>query len=383
MIKDRIQFVASLFLMLSFLTSCQYKTRKQESMHKSIQIDSVYTPRYAKGFRIIYRSDSVRLVDIQEPTKPDSPIEHFAFVPKNKHIDSIPAGYTVVTTPVERIVCMTTPQLKGFSMMNAYDCVVATSDTRRMQNPEWLSRLKDGRVKRIGIEGNFNAEIVIASNPQLILVSPHRRGGYETLADTGVPIMPYWAFNETSALGLSEWIRLTGLLIGKEQEASNLFSNMEKEYNYWKDIASKTKSRPTVFSGEMRGGHWYVAGGKSFYARLFADAGADYFYKEDTHTGGVILDFETVYAKAHNSEFWRIMNGYPGQYSYDVILSSDARYKDFRAFREHKVIYCNLQYAPLYENMAAIPHILLKDMIKAIHPELLPNYKPQYYKRLK
>ena len=32
--------------------------------------------------------------------------------------------------------------------------------------------------------------------------------------------------------------------------------------------------------------------------------------------------------------------------------------------------------------MAGIPHILLKDMIKAMHPELLPDYEPQFYRRL-
>ena len=364
------------------LVACGQTRGKSADAEGKPTVDSVYVPRYAKGFRVTYRSDSVRLVDIQEPMKADAPVEHFALIPHGQQADDIPQDYTIIRTPVRRIVCMTTPQLKAFSLMDAYDCVVATSNTRRMQDPEWLARLDDGRVKRIGIEGNFNAEIVMATNPELILVSPHRRGGYEVLAETGAPLMPYWAFNETSALGLSEWIRLSGLLIGKEQEAIALFAGMEQEYNHWKDVALRAGRRPTVMSGELRAGNWYVAGGQSFYARLFADAGADYFYKEDKRTGGVILDFETVYAQAHDVEFWRVMNGFPGVFTYEALEAADRRYADFRAFRERKVIYCNLEYAPLYENMTGIPHILLKDMIKAMHPELLPDYEPQYYRRL-
>lgn len=364
------------------LVACGQTRGKSADAEDKPTVDSVYVPRYAKGFRVTYRSDSVRLVDIQEPMKADAPVEHFALIPHGQQADDIPQDYTIIRTPVRRIVCMTTPQLKAFSLMDAYDCVVATSNTRRMQDPEWLARLDDGRVKRIGIEGNFNAEIVMATNPELILVSPHRRGGYEVLAETGAPLMPYWAFNETSALGLSEWIRLSGLLIGKEQEAIALFAGMEQEYNHWKDVALRAGRRPTVMSGELRAGNWYVAGGQSFYARLFADAGADYFYKEDKRTGGVILDFETVYAQAHDVEFWRVMNGFPGVFTYEALEAADRRYADFRAFRERKVIYCNLEYAPLYENMTGIPHILLKDMIKAMHPELLPDYEPQYYRRL-
>mgnify|MGYP000128654414 CR=1 FL=1 len=79
---------------------------------------------------------------------------------------------TVIPTPTDRVICMTTPQLAGFTGLNAYDKVVATSTTRRMQNKEWLARLKDGRVKKIGMEGNFDTEIIIASQPDIIFVSP-------------------------------------------------------------------------------------------------------------------------------------------------------------------------------------------------------------------
>ena len=372
-------FIGIVFMLFS---SCG-NGNKQSASSQAVRIDSVYKPQYAEGFQISYRSDGVRLLDIREPAKKNAPVEHFAFVPESSIVDSIPEDYTVITIPVKRVVCMTTPQLKGFSMLNAYDCVVATSDTKRMQDKEWLKRLADGRVSRIGIEGNFNSEIVMAKDPQVILVSPNRRGGYEVLSETGIPILPFWAFNETSALGLSEWIKVTGIMLNKEAEATSLFNKMAAEYNYWKEMAAKADKRPTIFSGEMRGGHWYVPGGQSFYARLFKDAGAKYFYENDTHTGGVLLDYETVYSKAYNAEFWRIMNGYVGEYSYNVIKATDERYADFLAFKKKQVIYCNLEYEPLYENMTAIPHVLLKDMIKAIHPEILPDYVPAYYKRLK
>ena len=66
----------------------------------------------------------------------------FALVPKGTKAE-IPDGYTVIPTPTDRVICMTTPQLAGFyrsrMLMNK---VVATSTTRRMQNKEWLARLK-------------------------------------------------------------------------------------------------------------------------------------------------------------------------------------------------------------------------------------------------
>ena len=80
-------------------------------------------------------------------------------------------------------------------------------------------------------------------------------------------------------MGLSEWIKVAGMFIGKEEEACQLFAQMEQRYNLLKAKVSNVKQRPSVFSGEMRRDTWYVPGGQSFYARLFADAGADYFMK--------------------------------------------------------------------------------------------------------
>lgn len=358
------------------LAGCSYKSRNPVSENGLSSADTIQTalaPRYAKGFKITVRPDGVKLLSISEPNNNHAIPELFALVPKGTKAE-IPDGYTVIPTPTDRVICMTTPQLAGFTGLNAYDKVVATSTTRRMQNKEWLARLKDGRVKKIGMEGNFDTEIIIASQPDIIFVSPNRRGGYEVMKELNIPLVPYWAFKETSPLGLSEWIKVAGMFIGKEEEACQLFAQMEQRYNLLKAKVSNVKQRPSVFSGEMRRGTWYVPGGQSFYARLFADAGADYFMKDNPETGGVLMDFETVYAKGYNAGYWRVMNGYKGEFSYEALKASNPQYADFRAFKEKKVIYCNLEWIPLYENLPLSPDVLLSDMIKAFHPELLPDY---------
>ena len=137
------------------------------------------------------------------------------------------------------------------------------------------------------------------------------------------------------------------------------------------------------FSGEIRGGNWYAVGGKSFLAELFRDAGADYFLKDDPRSGGVTLDFETVYSQAESADYWRIVNSYDGTFTYDALKSLDPRYADFRAFREKGVVYCNMREKPFYESMPMQPEIVLEDLIHAFHPDLLPDYKPTYYELLK
>ena len=123
-------------------------------------------------------------------------------------------------------------------------------------------------------------------------------------------------------------------------------------------------------------------GGKSFLANLFRDAGAEYFLKDDNRYGGFYVDFETVYASGAETEFWRIANSYPGTFSYEALRDEDTRYADFRAFKEKKVIYCNLRKTPFYENTPVEPDVVLADLIKIFHPDLLPDHTPVYYKIL-
>jgi iron complex transport system substrate-binding protein len=70
------------------------------------------------------------------------------------------------------------------------------------------------------------------------------------------------------------------------------------------------------------------------------------------------------------------------------VLAANERYSSFKAFQEGHVYNnnarVNQQAANDYWEMGIVePHILLADLIKILHPELLPNHRLQYYRRLK
>ena len=174
-------------------------------------------------------------------------------------------------------------------------------------------------------------------------------------------------------------------MVGQEQKANETFDAIAARYNELKELTAegKVKKRPVVLSGEMRGGNWYAVGGESFLAQLFKDAGADYFLKNDKRSGGVTLDFETVYNQGDEADYWRIVNSYPGTFSYEALKEQDPRYADFRAFREKGIIYCNMKDTPFYESMPTEPEVVLADLLHIFHPDLLPDHTPVYYARLK
>ncbi|MEG1563470.1 MAG: ABC transporter substrate-binding protein [Bacteroides sp.] len=372
-------------LIACFLLACLLGTSCQQKKPATTAVTTDTTalaPRYARGYTV-KRTSTACLVDIQDPQHEESTVYHFALVPRGTATSGLPTGYTVIEIPVRSLVCMTSLQLSNLIALDALDCVTGITSTRHLFNSEMKARLHSGATAKIGIEGNFDNEIILSLNPDLIFISPFKRGGYEALTHIGIPLVPHLGYKEMTPLGQAEWMRLVGLFIGKEQEANQKFAAIEEHYNRLKARTATVKQRPVVFSGEIRGGNWYTAGGKSFLAQLFHDAGADYFLKDDSRSGGVTLDFETVYSQAENADYWRIVNSFAGDFSYDVLRQVDPRYADFRAFRDKKILYCNMRLHPFYESMPTQPDVVLEDLIKAFHPQLLPHYTPTYYQLLK
>lgn len=340
------------------------------------------TIKYAQGFSVTYYGD-IRLIDLQDPQKEESQSFHYALVPKDETLRDIPEGYIPVPVPISKVICMTSLQLSSFIKLGELDAVVGITSTRHLFNEEMNQRLKDGRTHKIGIEGNFDNEVIMAVNPDIILISPFKRGGYEALKNVDITLVPHLGYKETTPLGQAEWIKFAGMLLGCEEKADSIFAGIEERYLALAELARNVSHRPVVFSGELQGGNWYAVGGQSFLARIFQDAGGDYFLKDDPHSGGFTMDYEVVYSQAANADYWRIVNSYQGDFSYKALADDDTRYTDFKAFKEHGVVYCNMSQKPFYESMPMEPELVLSDFIKAFHPELLPNYQPHYYEILK
>ena len=353
-----------------------------KSEEVSTSVAERITPLYAQGFKVTY-TDNGCLLEIQDPQREESQIFKYFLVDKGAKAE-VPDGYVKLEVPVKSVICMTSLQLSSFIKLDELDKVVGVTSTRHLFNEEINRRLKEGLTHKIGIEGNFDNEVIMGVNPDVILISPFKRGGYDALKDVGIPLIPHLGYKEMTPLGQAEWIKFVGLIIGETEKANRLFEEIEKKYDELKKLTETVSERPVVFSGELRGGNWYAVGGKSFLAQLFKDAGADYFLRDDEHSGGVTLDFETVYSQASKAKYWRIVNSYKGTFSYDALKDGDARYADFDAFKNKGVVYCNMREVPFYESMPTHPEVVLSDLIKIFHPQLLPDdYEPVFYRLLR
>ena len=367
---------ASMFV--AIFCACSGRNVRQQTLDAACEDSTVAVHvDYATEFTVRDSAD-VRLVCIGGD-------DRFALV-KSGDVQ-VPEGYTKVQVPIQRTICMTALQLSNFTVLDAHDVVKGITGTKNLFNDDINQRAKDGRIVKIGMEGEFDTELILAANPDVIFISPSKRGGYDAIRETGITLVPHLGYQELDPLGQAEWVKLVGMFIGKEREANEVFAGIEHRYNELRENVKRLKGEkeqyPTVFSGEMHYGTWHAVGGKNYLAQIFKDAGATYVI-DDEETSGENLEFENMYALAANADYWRILNSFPGEFSYEALKASEPRNELFKAFREKKVIYCNMKQTPYYEISPVMPDVLLKDLVAVFHPDLVEDdYQPKFYKMLK
>lgn len=323
--------------------------------------------RYARGLRVTYEADGVH-VSISNPDPMAS---------------SMPAEELVITQAANRFICTTALQLGNFEVLGLEDRIVGMNSLRNLFSPRMKEQQESGYTTRIGKEGNFDLETVIATRPDYIFVSASKHGGFEALRECGIPLISHHGYKETDPLGQAEWIKLIGLLTGETRRANAVFADIERKYLTLREevkAAMGEGRRPTVISGRQMRDGWYVAGGRSYLAQLFRDAGADYLMSDNEESGGLSLDFEAVYARGLHADFWQTDGSFDGDFTLQTLDDEDPRYATMDAYKAGHVLFCNLAQTPYRELAGVQPHFLLADFVKAFHPQLLPHYEPHYYK---
>lgn len=321
--------------------------------------------RYARGLKIDYQPDGIHVA----VSNPDPSASH-----------GRPETF-VIAKPASRFICTTALQLGNFEVLGLEDRIVGMNSLRNLFSPRMKEQMASGQTVRIGKEGNFDLETVIALRPDFIFVSASKHGGFEALRDCGIPLIPHHGYKETDPLGQAEWIKLVGVLTGQERRANAVFADIERKYLALRDEVARLDSirRPTVVSGRQLRDGWYVVGGRSYMARIFHDAGARYVMADNDDSGGTTLDFEAVYARGLSADFWQTDGSYDGDYTLSTLADEDPRYTAMRAYKQQHVVFCNLSRVPYRELAGVQPHLLLADFVKAFHPQVLPDYEPHYY----
>jgi iron complex transport system substrate-binding protein len=303
-----------------------------------------------------------------------------------------PQNYTdalIVNVPVKTMVSMSTSFLPHIVGQGVLDRVVAIDTALYTSIPEVVEKVKAGKVVEIGGGGaaEVNIEKLIELKPDLVMTQRFSAAdkSYPAMQQAGLSAVINADFLDTSPLGQAEWGKFIAVFFNTEAAAEKAFDGVQTRYEKLTRLAAAVPNRPTVFVNTAYQGTWFMPGGKSYAARLLADAGADYLWKDDTATGSLTLSFEAVFDKAANAAYW--VNVFAFWASLDDAQKEDERYAKFAAFQSGQV-YTNTARtngngsSDYYESGVANPDVILADLIRIFHPDLLPDHELVYYKQV-
>ena len=326
--------------------------------------------KYSSLLQIVKHADYT-VVTIRTPWDTLKVLHTYLLADREKPLpEHLPEG-TVVRTPLQKSVIYSSVHCSLWSELDELKGIGGVCGLEYIKLPQIQEGCRNGSIVNVGNSMNPDIERIIDLRPDAILLSPFENsGGYGRVGKLNIPIIECADYMETSALGRAEWMRLYGLLLGKEAQADSLFAGIEKEYlTLTQQVKSQNLKRPTVISEMKNSSAWYIPGGNSTMGRLYQDAGADYVFAYLSNSGSVPLAFETVFDRGGNADIWLIKYNQPQDKTYSELERDYAPYARFKAFQDRKVYGCNTNHVLFYEE-------------SPFHPELLPDYDLKYFSNL-
>ncbi len=372
-------FLFAIFICFSCSTKNSNSDTSFKEPTKKITLD------YAKGFSIQEGVD-YKIVTIRNPWQKAEGVEYkYLLIDKSKEIPAHLKDYNIIRTPIDRVVCLSTTHIAFIDLLNKTNTVIGISGGDYVNNKKIRTAINEKKVFDVGYDSNLNYELIASLNPDLVIT--YGVGGQvssynQRLNDLGVNTIIIAEYLETNPLGKLEWIKLIASFYNEEELANLYFKKAEKEYNQLIDLTNTIKTKPKVLFGLPWKDTWYVPGGKSFLAKMVEDAGGEYIWKENQMRESMPFDIESIFMNATDAEVW--LNTGTVNNKQDI-LKLDERFKDFIPFQKARIYNNNLKTNEFggidyWESGLVQPQVVLKDMIKIIHPELLPDHELVYYK---
>ncbi len=369
-----------LFLpLIVILLSCDYTAKNKSETSKVTTKSSI---KYATGFDIQYFETHKKLI-VKAPFLESN--ESFEFILSNNDITTIELNS--IQTPVNSLVVTSTTHIPFIELLHCEERLVGFPNTDYVSSKRTRVLIEKGIITELGNEENINTELLLDLRPEIVVGFSLNSNNkmFATIEKLGIPVLLNGDWLEETPLGRAEWIKFFGVLFDKEKEADSIFKTIENNYLNARNIALKTNHKPTIISGGLFKDIWNLPAGESFEATFLNDANADYLWKDSKGKGSLSLNIENVFEKGKSADLWVSPSFYK---TTKQLKDANDIYPMFKAFQNNEVYtYVNKRGEKggiLYFELApSRPDLVLKDLIKIVHPELLADYEFTFYEKLK
>ena len=346
---------------------------------------SVYTPNYATGFRILgAEGQQSTLIRITNPWQSATDVETMLFIARAG--EKAPFGFRgqVLHSDAKRIVCMSSSHIAMLDVMESVGNVVGVSGKDFITNPYIAANRHS--IADVGYDSNINFELLVAQRPNIVLLYgvTGACSMQSKLEELGIPYIYIGEYVEEDPLGKTEWLIVIAEIIGKREQGIAYFSEVPKRYNHLQSMAAAAISpQPKVMLNTPYADSWFMPSTSSYLARLIADAGGDYIYKKNTSNHSQPIDVEEAALLTTEADIWLHVEGVS---SLKDLRQQYPKFAKMPCVQRGEIYNCDKRSVlgggnDYWESGVVQPDVVLRDLIKIFHPELVSE-EFVYYRKI-
>lgn len=341
--------------------------------------------RFAKTFRVVER-DGYRVVDLRAAVVNwggnavgEEQFQRLVLVPRDASPPPLTGeleGATLIRTPVMRVASNTVYHEAITKVLGINNRLVAVGGIKSWDD-ELRGRVRAGLVKQIGYGWHSPPELdaLIAARPDVLLMSlgdMANVGAKPRIEALGIPVVPIFLDNEADYMGRVDYVRLIGMLAGKEREAEAFVEMVTRNVNALKIAAAAQPTRSVLSAWFSEGDRWMPTI-RNADAKLLRDAnGRNPFEESDDVQKDSFnrVSTEELIARGRDADCWIMRDSHSQPFKDAATLRRFKAYRDGCLFAADGMTKPGADAFDLYETAVIRPDLVLNDLVNMLHPAL-------------
>ena len=317
-------------------------TKESAKEKKGPEIDgltyeSAMDLEYAEGFQVYYYKDGYKMIDIKDDAK-------FLVVPENQDVpDGAEEDYVILQQPLDHIYLAATSAMALFNAIDSLDNITMTGT----QASGWyienaVKAMDDGKIKFAGKYSEPDYEMLVDEDCDLAIESTmilHTPKVQEMIEMLDIPVFIDRSSYESQPLGRTEWIKLYGAMLDKEEEAADFFASQASVVENLKDFQNTEKT--VAFFYINTSGAAVVRNPEDYISNMIELGGARNAFRDlqdDSGKTSVPITMEQFYDTAEDADYLIYNASIDSTVkTLDDLLAKDSMFADYKAVKEGNV----------------------------------------------
>lgn len=329
-------------LLVMFLFAMPYASA--EKALPGLTWESGMELEYATEFAVDYYEGGYALIEVVDSCE-------YLVVPEAMPVpDGLDADIKILQQPLDTIYLQATSAMALIDQIDGLDSIrlVGTrQDGWYVENA--VKAMEEGKMLFSGSYSQPDYELMVEEGCDLAIESTmilHAPKVQEMIEQLGIPVFVEHASYEKHPLGRTEWVKVYGVLLDKEEEAEEFFASQLEIIRQFADMENTGKT--VAFFYMTSNGSVNVRATTDYVPKMIEIAGGNYIFRNISDPGSkrssIGLTMEEFYNTAVDADYL-IYNATIDDpiYTIDELIAKDNLFADFKAVKSGDV-WCTGKY---------------------------------------